>query len=133
MNFQNQKNTRVLLIGILALSLSIFLFSLVTETVRADHTPDPANVTIAGSFQSELGCPGDWDPACASTHLTYDASDDVWQGVWTVPSGGWEYKAALNDGWDENYGANAEFNGGNIFLSLGDVTDVKFYYDHKSH
>ena len=24
-----------------------------------------------------------------------------------VPAGNWEYKAALNDGWDENYGANA--------------------------
>ena len=37
--------------------------------VFADHTPDPANVTIAGSLQSELGCGGDWDPSCASTFL----------------------------------------------------------------
>ena len=44
------------------------------------NTPDPTSVTIAGSLQSELGCPGDWDPACAVTHLTYDAADDVWQG-----------------------------------------------------
>jgi len=26
----------------------------------ASHTPNPSSVTIAGSLQSELGCPGDW-------------------------------------------------------------------------
>jgi len=68
-------------------------------------------VTIAGSLQSELGCPGDWQPDCAATHLTYDAADDVWQGSWALPAGSYEYKAALNDGWSENYGANATRNG----------------------
>jgi glycosidase/fibronectin type 3 domain-containing protein len=101
--------------------------------VLADHTPDPSNVTIAGSLQSELGCAGDWDPACSATHLTYDASDGVWQGMWNVPAGSYEYKAALNDGWGENYGANAQQNGANIGLNLGAATDAKFYYDHISH
>ena len=40
----------------------------------ASHTPQPTAVTIAGSLQSELGCPGDWQPDCAATHLTYDAT-----------------------------------------------------------
>ncbi|MGD8736890.1 MAG: alpha-amylase, partial [Anaerolineae bacterium] len=101
--------------------------------VRADHTPDPGTVTIAGSLQSELGCASDWDPACSATHLTYDGDDDVWQATFNVLAGNWEYKAALNDSWDENYGANAQPNGANIPLSLADPTDVKFYYDHKSH
>ena len=57
------------------------------SVARASHTPDPSSVTVAGSLQSELGCPGDWDPACGVTHLAYDASDDVWQGTWTVPAG----------------------------------------------
>ena len=74
--------------------------------VLASHTPDPANVTIAGSLQSELGCAADWDPACAITHLSYEAADGVWQGTWNVPTGSWEYKAALNDGWAESYGKN---------------------------
>ena len=111
-------------------SLFAILAQIVSPTsVLADHTPDPVNVTIAGSLQSELGCPGDWDPSCATTDLTYDISDDVWQGTWNVPAGSWEYKAALNSGWDESYGAN----GGNIALNLAAPTDVKFYYDHKSH
>jgi Pullulanase X25 domain len=38
------------------------------------------------------------DPGCAATQLAYDANDDVWQGVFTVPAGSWECKAPLNDG-----------------------------------
>ncbi|MBL8058692.1 MAG: hypothetical protein JNK29_18455, partial [Anaerolineales bacterium] len=93
----------------------------------------PASVTIAGSLQSEAGCAGDWDPACAVTHLTYDAGDDVWQGTWALPAGSYEYKAALNNAWTENYGANAAPGGANIPLSLAAGASVKFYYDDKSH
>jgi len=115
--------------------------SLVTMLVRAvgpmpvlaSPAFAPTSVTIAGSLQSEAGCPGDWQPECASTHLGYDASDDVWQGTWAIPAGSYEYKAALNNSWDVNYGANAQLNGGNIGLNLGAATNVKFYYDDKSH
>jgi glycosidase len=100
---------------------------------QADHTPDPASVTVAGSFQEELGCPGDWQPDCADTHLVYDAEEDVWQATFSIAAGNWEYKAALNDGWAENYGAHAQPGGANIALSLSAATDVRFYYDHKSH
>ena len=68
-----------------------------------------------------------------TTHLTYDGNDDVWQGTFTVPAGSYEYKAALNDSWDENYGANAQANGPNIMLSVAAEQPVKFYYDHKTH
>ncbi|MFL6005665.1 MAG: glucodextranase DOMON-like domain-containing protein [Gaiellaceae bacterium] len=98
----------------------------------ASHTPNPTSVTIAGSLQSEAGCAGDWDPACAATHLTYDANDDVWQGTFTLPAGDYEYKAAVNNAWDENYGRHAVGGGDNILLSAPGGP-VKFYYDHKSH
>jgi glycosidase/fibronectin type 3 domain-containing protein len=94
---------------------------------------NPTSVTIAGSLQSELGCPGDWQPDCANTHLTYDVGDDVWQGTFTVPAGNWEYKAPLNDNWNENYGLHAQAGGANIPLNLATQTPVKFYYDNKSH
>src|ERR1044072_3904106 len=77
----------------------------------ASHTPAPLSVTVAGSLQSEAGCAGDWDPGCAVTHLTFDASDDVWQGTFTLPAGNYQYKAALNNTWDENYGRHAVPNG----------------------
>ena len=99
----------------------------------ASHTPNPTAVTVAGSLQSEAGCPADWDPACATTHLTYDAGDDVWQGAFPLPAGGYEYKAALNDAWTENYGLHAQQDGPNIPLALPAAASVKFYYDHKSH
>jgi hypothetical protein len=102
--------------------------------VRAEHElAAPSSVTIAGSFQSELGCTENWQPQCTTTHLTYDAGDDVWQAVFTIPAGNWFYKAALNNSWEENYGAGAQQNGPDIALSLAAETAVKFYYDHKSH
>lgn len=116
------------------LSIMILISGVISPTPAfADHTPDPTTVTIAGSLQQELGCPGDWQPECASTHLAFDAVDDVWQGTFTVPAGSWEYKAALNGTWDENYGQNAAPNGSNIALNLGAAASVKFYYDHKTH
>jgi len=132
----NQPRMRRLLpslIGVVILTLGLLGPLAPSARVYADHTPYPTSVTIAGSAQSELGCPGDWQPECAATHLTDDASDDVWQGVFSIPAGSWEYKAALNDSWDENYGANAQQDGPNIPLSLAAGTDVKFFYDHKSH
>jgi pullulanase/glycogen debranching enzyme len=119
------------------LFLSLIITSIVIcidpISIYASHTPDPSSVTVPGSLQSELGCSGDWDPACANTHLLFDPDDDVWQAIFNVPAGNWEYKAALNDSWTENYGLNATLNGPNIPLNLLSPTSVKFYYDHKTH
>ena len=90
----------------------------------AAHTAPPGAVTIAGSLQSELGCPGDWQPGCAATQLAFDATDDVWARSFLVPPGSWEYKAALNNDWAENYGANGTQDGPNIGLTLLAPTTV---------
>ena len=63
---------------ITALTMLLGALSLGAAPARAQHTPDPASVTLAGSLQSELGCAADWDPACAATHLAYDANDGAW-------------------------------------------------------
>ena len=104
-----------------------------TLPVGASDTPNPTQVTITGSLQDELGCPGDWQPDCGTSHLLYDAADDAWQGTFNLPAGSFEYKAALNDSWTENYGQNAAPNGANIPLNLAASVSVKFYYDHESH
>ena len=112
--------------------LLFLLFALpLVQAATASDTPPPASVTIAGSLQSELGCSGDWQPDCAATHLSYDANDGVWQGTWSLPSGAYEYKAALNNAWDENYGAHAVRDGSNIALQADG--SVRFYYDHETH
>jgi pullulanase len=99
----------------------------------ASDTANPTSVTIAGDLQSKLSCSGDWQPDCTSTHLTYDREGDVWTGTFTVPAGTWQYKAALNNSWGENYGLHAKRNGDNIPLNLAAAKTVKFYYDHKTH
>jgi hypothetical protein len=37
--------------------------TLAGQQAAADHTPLPDTVTLVGSLQSELGCPGDWQPS----------------------------------------------------------------------
>jgi pullulanase-type alpha-1,6-glucosidase len=115
-----------------ALTLVLILCGILPAT-QASDTPDPSTVTVVGNLQDELGCPGDWQPDCAFTYLGFDAEDDVWQQVFNVPAGSWEYKATLNDSWDENYGAGGEPSGANIPLNLGVETEVKFYYSHQTH
>ncbi len=111
--------------------LAITFLSLGSAAVQADHTAPPASVAIAGSLQDELGCPGDWQPDCVATELIEE--DGIWQQSFALPAGDWEYKAALNDSWDENYGANATEGGSNIPLSIPGPESVKFYYDHNTH
>jgi pullulanase-type alpha-1,6-glucosidase len=100
---------------------------------QADHTPAPGVVTLVGSLQSELGCPGDWQPECAQTRLQPVAgSPGVFRGTFDVPAGSYEYKVALNGSWEENYGAGGAAGGANLALTApgGPVT---FSYDHSTH
>jgi pullulanase-type alpha-1,6-glucosidase len=97
----------------------------------ADHTPPPNAVSVPGSHNTEMGCPGDWQPDCAQAQLTQDPNDGVWKGTFQVPAGSYEYKAAINNAWDENYGAGGVAGGANIaYESDGSVS---FYYDHATH
>ncbi len=93
----------------------------------------PANVSMPGSHNSEIGCPGDWQPECDQAQMTLDANSLVWTKKVTLPEGDYEYKAAINKSWDENYGKGAALNGPNIPLGLATGRDVTFYYDHASH
>ena len=119
--------------GGLSRAIVVAVLLLAIPSALASDTPAPATVTIAGSLQSELGCPDDWQPACVATQLSFDAGDGVWQRTFDVPAGTWEYKAPLNGAWDENYGAGGSRNGANIGLTLGAARTVKFYYDHGTH
>jgi len=49
---------RRLLISCLSL-VTLIMGVLAPTPVLASHTPNPTSVTIAGSLQSELGCPED--------------------------------------------------------------------------
>ena len=84
----------------------------------ANHTPIPGTVALVGSLQSELGCPGDWQPECPQTRLAPVAgSPGLFRATFDVPAGGYEYKVALNNSWDENYGAGGARGGANIAIT----------------
>ena len=93
----------------------------------------PGSVSVPGDLNSEMGCAGDWDPACPEADLALDANDEIWKGEWQLPGQPFAYKVAINDSWDENYGAGAVPGGGNIELPVpsGGAT-VKFWYDHRT-
>ncbi|HEU4405241.1 MAG TPA: pullulanase-type alpha-1,6-glucosidase [Polyangiaceae bacterium] len=99
----------------------------------AQAGPAPSSVTMAGSFQSELGCPADWQPECATPRLNEGAADHVWRATFTVPAGAWQYKAALDGNWTVNYGAGGQLNGPNLDLSLAAPGPVRFYYSPETH
>lgn len=109
-------------------------FSVVSEprTVTVGDAPQPDSVTVAGSFNAEIGCPKAWDEACPAASMTRDPADNIWRLTVSLPKGHYEYKAALNRTWDVSYGADGVLDGSNIVLDHpgGAVT---FRYDNRTH
>jgi glycosidase len=104
----------------------------------ADHTEDPARVTLMGSLMSELGCTGgpnagDWDESCELTDMSPVAGTSRWELTATLPAGEYEFKVRLNGSWDENYGAGGVPGGPNLPLALQHAAALTFSYDHASH
>ena len=50
----------------------------------------------------------------------------MWRGEFAIPTGNWQYKAALNDNWTVSYPPN------NKPLNLTAGQPVRFYYDNKT-
>ncbi len=92
-----------------------------------------STVTVAGSLQSELGCPGDWQVDCAATDLAQVGTSTVYQATFDVPAGSYEFKVAINHSWDENYGADGVAGGANIPLVIGGPATLVFSYDDGTH
>ncbi|GAB2635020.1 hypothetical protein GCM10027270_24590 [Nocardioides ginkgobilobae] len=94
--------------------------------VTAAPTPARESVTVAGSLQSEIGCPDDWQPGCTESRLEFDETDGLWRATFTLPEGEYEWKVAVDGSWDENYGAGGAAGGDNLSLSVpaggGDYT-----------
>jgi pullulanase len=78
-----------------------------------------AIATVPGSYQSEIGCSGDWDPSCFRSWLQ-DVNDTTIYSFSTgaIPAGTYEAKVALNGSWDVNYGAGGVQNGPNIAFTV---------------
>jgi pullulanase len=91
--------------------------------------------TVPGSFQSEIGCSGDWDPACFRSWLQ-DINDTSIYSFSTsaIPAGSYEAKVALNGTWDVNYGQGGVQNGPNIAFTVpANGMEVAFQWNSVSH
>ncbi|MFE7845808.1 pullulanase-type alpha-1,6-glucosidase [Microbacterium sp. NPDC057407] len=97
-------------------------------------TADGPVITLPGSLQSELGCPGDWQPDCLATMMFDRDRDGVFQYTTDdLPTGSYEVKVAHNLSWDENYGAGGAAGGANITFSASEGKVTTFRYDLESH
>ncbi|WP_350347968.1 pullulanase-type alpha-1,6-glucosidase [Agromyces sp. G08B096] len=91
-------------------------------------------VTVPGSFQSELGCAGDWSPDCLAS-MMFDGDRD---GVYTfatdrIPEGAYEGKVAHGLSWDENYGVGGAPGGANYTFTTSGGKLVEFRYTLATH
>jgi pullulanase len=111
--------------------VNIFILSGLFISACVFSQASPNTVTLVGNLQSELGCPGDWQPPCSTTFLAKNATE--WSGAFNIPAGNWEFKIAINGSWAENYGAGAQRDGPNITLNLTEARVVTFVYDEISH
>ncbi|MBB5832397.1 pullulanase-type alpha-1,6-glucosidase [Brachybacterium aquaticum] len=89
-------------------------------------------VTVPGSHNAAMGCPGDWQPDCAQARLTLDEASGKYTGTFDVPAGDYAYKVAIGGSWDENYGAGGVPGGADISYTHagGPLT---FWYDPTTH
>ena len=109
-----------------------FYFDPATNWITSNRNHTIA--VVAGDFQSELGCPADWQPDCLRSWLQDIDGDGVYTFATTlVPAGNYESKVAINESWDENYGADGVPDGPNILFTVADGDTVTFSYDTASH
>ncbi|MGH3881099.1 MAG: pullulanase-type alpha-1,6-glucosidase [Actinophytocola sp.] len=110
-----------------------FYYDATTHWVTSDA--EGPIVTAPGSFQSELGCPGDWAPDCMRSWLQDPDGDGVLTYSTTaIPAGQHEVKVAHGLSWAENYGAGGARDGANIgFAVAQDGDPTSFSYDLATH
>jgi hypothetical protein len=99
---------------------------------------DNVNSTIAtapGSYQDEIGCPGDWQPDCLQSWLQDPDGNGVFEfSTDQIPPGSYEVKVAHNESRDLNFGAGDVQNGPNIpFAVVANGSTVTFSYILSTH
>jgi len=90
-------------------------------------------VNVAGSYQMQAGCPGDWQPECKVTAMT-KGDDGLWvSGPWPITAGDYEFKVALDGSWTTNYGLEGAQDGDNYKVTAAADGTIEFTYDEATH
>ena len=123
---------------LLALSLAISAFApYLAPGVAAAQSggplppplPAPLRVSVTGSFQAALGCPGDFDPSCPQTELT-DNRDGTWSTLLPVPPGNYTFRVVASSDSDRSLGLGGDPNGQDLQVNVPDgAAGVYFAYD----
>jgi arabinogalactan oligomer/maltooligosaccharide transport system substrate-binding protein len=89
-------------------------------------------VNLPGSYQDQVGCGAQWDPACKATGME-QGDDGLFRLTVTLSAGDYEYKVAMDGSWTVNYGSDGALDGPNYALSLAADGEVTFVYDPETH
>lgn len=90
-------------------------------------------VVLAGSFQDELDCFGDWVPDCSNSALLYNSCSGLFEGDFNVPSGCYDYRVVLGNSWQNSFGQEGIHNGLNYIIYIPQNPDIHFTYDPVTH
>ncbi len=95
--------------------------------------PDSRIVVLVGNMMDEVGG-AEWAPDNLKGWMKDKDGDGNYEITLRLPAGSYAYKVAINESWDENYGANGERNGPDIPLVVPeDDTEVTFVYNDTTH
>ena len=90
--------------------------------------------TLAGSFQSELGCASDFNPACLRSLLKDIDGDGIYELSAVLPEGDYSLVVAIDEAFGEVYGADGKLFGDNIdFTVAGSGLTTLFSYNATTH
>ncbi|QOR48481.1 hypothetical protein INS90_04245 [Trueperella pecoris] len=88
-----------------------------------------SNVTVAGTFQDELGCSKDWDESCAATSMKDEDGDRIWSVDLEVPAGDHAFKVTIDNKWDGVFGMEGFDENGDYPLKLSEKRKLTFSFD----
>jgi hypothetical protein len=102
---------------------------------RADDADQIESVTLVGTFQTDLGCPYNWDPSCTQSYLLDTGGDGVYKlSTRQLPRGTYECRVVINEDWRESYGEEGDRDGANVIFEVSEAGSlVTFAYDSPSH
>lgn len=112
----------------LLLIVGLFAGLLPQHTLLAQKNV-PTSVSFPGSYALEIGS-AEWKPADPAVQASDDNGDGIWTLTVELTGGVYEFKAAINGTWDENYGQDGKAGGDNLTLEVSDAGGlVTFRYD----
>jgi hypothetical protein len=102
---------------------------------RAGEADQIQSVTLVGTFQTDLGCPYNWDPSCTQSYLLDADGDGVYEfSTRQLAPGSYACKVVINEDWTKSYGEEGDRDGANIIFEVTEAGSlVTFAYDSLSH